>query len=93
MKPVPLEPTKRLPAVYLEWAAALAGMSGAALVAVCWHMEVAFVLYLVSNVAWIGFSLRHRIRGLLVQQVVFTATSLCGLWTWWLEPLLKGAAP
>ena len=93
MKPVPLQPTRRLPIVRLEWVAAVAGMAGAALAALYWHMALAYVLFMVSNVAWIGFSLQRRLRGLLVQQLVFTATSLCGLWTWWWAPLMQGAGP
>lgn len=76
----------------LEWVAALFGMAGALLLATPVHPAFGFGAFLASNVAWIAYSRRQRVRALLVQQLLFTLTSLIGLWNWWLGPLVLGAS-
>ncbi len=51
-----------------------------------------FVAFLASNIGWLAFS---WIRGhwfMFAQQVAFLLTSLLGIWTWLLAPLLGGSA-
>lgn len=74
----------------VEWLAALFGMTGAMLLATQFHPGWGFAAFLASNAAWINFSLQRRMRGLLLQQIVFALTSLLGLWNWWLGPLVLG---
>jgi nicotinamide riboside transporter PnuC len=76
----------------VEWIAASFGVAGALLLATNFHPAWGFVMYAVSNVGWIAFSLRRRLRALLAQQVVFMLTTLIGLWNWWLGPLLLGGS-
>lgn len=78
--------------VLVQWLAATFGMAGAMLLAMQIHPAWGFGAFLVSNCAWLAFASRQRLRGLLVQQIVFGLTSLIGLWNWWLGPLLIGGA-
>lgn len=41
-----------------------------------------FVLFLLSNVAWIVFGLLSHTTGMVVMQAGFTLTSLMGVWRW-----------
>lgn len=45
-----------------------------------------FVAFLASNVAWILFSEQAGHHWFLVQQAVFTFTSLLGVWRWLIQP-------
>ena len=72
----------------IETAAAVFGMLGAALLASAVHPGLGFAAFLVSNVGWLAFSAAHGHWRLFAQQCVFLLTSLVGLWTWWLAPLL-----
>ena len=77
--------------VIVETLAALAGITGAFLVAMPGLSAWGFAAFLLSNLGWLAFSASHRHWRMLVQQLVFLATSLLGLWNWWLRPLLGGA--
>ncbi|MBD9395762.1 hypothetical protein IB243_25795 [Acidovorax sp. ACV01] len=46
--------------------------------------------FIVSNLAWLASSAWSRQWPLHVQQWVFLACSLLGLWNWWLAPLGRG---
>lgn len=73
-------------AMFLQWAGCVFGVSGAALLAIHnRYSRYGWPLFLVSNVFWIGFALERSEDGLLVQQGFFTATSLLGLYRWWLR--------
>jgi hypothetical protein len=74
----------------IETTAAAFGMLGAALLATAMHPGLGFAAFLVSNLGWLVFSAGHRHWRLFAQQCVFLATSIVGLWTWWLSPLLAG---
>lgn len=78
------------PAPRTQMLAALAGMLGAVLVALPGHTAWGFAAFLVSNLAWLVFSAAGRHAWLFVQQLVFLASSVLGLWNWWLAPLLRG---
>lgn len=66
------------------------GMIGALLLALPGFPAWGFVAFLLSNLGWLVFSAANRHRALFVQQLVFLACSLLGLWNWWLAPLLAG---
>ena len=50
-----------------------------------------FVAFLASNVAWLTFSRNAGHWFFFAQQVVFTLTSLIGIWRWLLQPRLEAA--
>lgn len=74
----------------IEWLAAVTAVAGTLMLArkgprAGWG----FVFYLVSNAGWIASALHHGAWALLAQQAVFVATSLWGVWTWLVQPLLE----
>ena len=73
----------------LEILGAATGILGALLMATLANPAGAFGLFLVSNLAWLGFSYRRH-WGLFAQQGLFMASSLLGLWNTWLGPMLLG---
>lgn len=75
-------------ATAIETTAAIFGMLGALLLATAVAPALGFAAFLVSNVGWLAFGAAHGHWRLFAQQCVFLATSLVGLWTWWLAPLL-----
>lgn len=74
----------------IETTAAVFGMLGAALLASAVHPGLGFAAFLVSNIGWLTVSAWQRQWPLHVQQWVFLACSLLGLWNWWLGPLVLG---
>lgn len=70
----------------IESTAAVFGIAGSILVAVPGWTGPGFAAFLVSNLGWIVFSAVHRHWRLLAQQLAFLATSLLGLWNWWIAP-------
>jgi hypothetical protein len=68
----------------LEWMGAAFGVTGALLLAsnTAWS-PWGWVGFLCSNVMLIAFAVRKHFRGLLVMQMVFTTTSLLGIYRWW----------
>ena len=67
----------------LEWCGSLTGLAGAALLATnsSWS-GYGFLLFLVSNVAWITYAIKTRMWSMITMQVGFTATSLLGISRW-----------
>jgi len=73
-----------------EWSGTLFGVLGALLLAVNSRFSGwGFLLFLISNVFWIAFALMRELDGMLVMQLVFTATSLVGCWRWLVSPSLS----
>ena len=66
------------------------GVLGALLLAMPALPGWGFGAFLVSNLAWLVASARQRLWPLHLQQWVFLACSLLGLWNWWLGPLVLG---
>jgi nicotinamide riboside transporter PnuC len=67
----------------VEYFAAAFGIAGTLLLALNGKRAGwGFVAFLASNAGWIWFALEHGHRGLLMQQIAFTATSLLGIWRW-----------
>ena len=81
---------------YIEISAALMGVVGTLLLAGRSRLAGwGFVAYLVSNAGWLVFSWDMALWALFAQQLVFTACSLYGVWTWLVRPKLgraKGGA-
>lgn len=72
----------------IETFAALAGVTGAVLVAIPGLTAWGFVAFLVSNIGWMRWSAGGGHWRMFAQQLVFLATSLLGLWNWLLSPIL-----
>lgn len=72
----------------METTAAILGIVGALLLATALNPGLGFASFLGSNVAGLAFMAQRRHWRLFAQQAVFMASSLIGLWTWWLGPLL-----
>ena len=74
----------------IELISALMGMIGALLLATRSRFAGwAFVLWLISNVGWIIFGAGNQHIFFIIQQVVFTVTSLIGIYRWLVAPLLE----
>lgn len=75
----------------IEWLAALLTIAGAWLLASNTRRAAwGWVLFLAANGLWIAFALLQGYTGLLVQQLVLTATSLLGIWKGLIAPRLEG---
>lgn len=73
-----------------ELLAASAGLMGTLLLAFKSRASGwGFVLYLVSNVAWIGFAMEHGFWALAVQHAGFLITSVIGIWMWLVVPFVQ----
>ena len=78
----------------IELISALMGMIGALLLATRSRFAGwAFVLWLISNVGWIIFGAGNQHVFFIVQQVVFTATSLIGIYRWLIAPKVNPPVP
>lgn len=73
----------------IETLGAILGAAGAMLLA-CRSNRAGwgFVLFLLSNALWLAFAASAGHWRLFGQQVIFTATSLIGIWQWLLQPWL-----
>lgn len=72
---------------WTEYAGAALGILGALLLAVkSRYSGWAFVLWLASNVLWIIFGARGPHWGLVLQNLVFSITSMIGIYVWLLRP-------
>lgn len=66
---------------FAEWAGAIAGLTGAFLLATNSRVSrYGWILFLLANVCMIVFALLIEKRGLLVQQIGFTLSSMFGLY-------------
>ncbi len=77
-------------AILIETMAALTGVTGATLVAIPGLTSWGFAAFLLSNIGWLAFSHSNGHWRMFAQQLVFLATSLLGLWNWWIAPLMRG---
>lgn len=75
---------------FIELVSALTGMLGALLLATrSKYAGWAFVAWLISNVGWIVFGAGNQHWFFILQQLVFTVTSLIGIWNWLVRPRRK----
>lgn len=66
-----------------EWFGSIAGILGALLLAAnIQYSGYGWLLFLVSNIAWIVYALQSKIKSMLIMQLVFTSTSLIGIFRW-----------
>ncbi len=78
---------------FVEILSSLLGMVGAYLLASRnRYAGWAFVAWLISNVGWIVFGAGNQHWFFILQQVVFTVTSVIGIWQWLLKPLRERRA-
>lgn len=71
----------------LQWTGAVLGALGALLLALrTTASRWGWVLFLASNGFWIAFGICIDAQGLVAMQLVFTATSVLGLWRWLFRP-------
>lgn len=67
----------------LQWAGCATGAAGALLLALnIKHSGWGFVLFLVSNGFWTAYGIQTHAVGLITMQIVFTVTSLLGIYRW-----------
>lgn len=67
----------------MEWMGCALGVLGALLLATNTRWSpFGWVVFLASNVFWIGYAMASHAEGLLAQQFVFTGTSLLGVYRW-----------
>lgn len=75
---------------FMEWAGCAFGVAGSLILALNVRGSGwGFVVFLVSNAAWLAFGLAQGVYGLAVQHAAFTATSLVGVWRWMVRPRLE----
>jgi nicotinamide riboside transporter PnuC len=71
----------------VELAAAAFGILGTLLLALNGKRAGwGFVAFIVSNAGWIWFGVQTGHAGLIVQNLVFTGTSLLGVYVWLVKP-------
>jgi len=81
--PEPSALNKDLKPKILEWLGCITGVAGAFLLALNNEWSGwGFVVFLISNVFWITYGIITRTPGLITMQVVFTATSILGIYQW-----------
>lgn len=70
-------------ATRVSWIGSFAGVLGALLLALnmTWS-GLGWFAFLASNFAWIIYAVLQRVPSLLVMQLVFTSTSLIGIFRW-----------
>jgi nicotinamide riboside transporter PnuC len=67
----------------LQWAGCATGVAGAFILALnTKHSGWGFVLFLISNGFWMMYGIETKALGLVTSQVVFTLTSLIGIYRW-----------
>lgn len=71
----------------VEWLATAMSIWGAILNA---QLNIwGFYVFMVGNVFWVSFSIKHKHWGLLMTQIVFFALNIYGVYIWASTPLLK----
>lgn len=76
----------------LQWAGCATGVVGALLLALnTKHSGWGFVAFLISNGFWTAYGIQTEAPGLITTQVIFTATSLLGIYRWFVTapPMTK----
>jgi hypothetical protein len=69
--------------VLTQWMGSALGITGALLLAMNTPWSAyGWVSFLLSNFAWILFAYRNRVWSMLVMQLVFTGTSVLGIYRW-----------
>jgi hypothetical protein len=72
-----------IPLHVIEWAGSGLGLAGAALLSLNLRASrFGWLLFLLSNSAWIVYGIRVGAHGLVAMQIGFTLTSLVGVYRW-----------
>lgn len=70
----------------IEWCASLMSVIGAVMNA---QLNIwGFGVFILGNVLWMSFSVRHRHWGLFSTQIVFLVLNFYGIWIWMQNPAL-----
>lgn len=76
-------PVKVAQTKYIEWFGAGAGATGALMLAVNTPWSgFGWLAFLASNLAWIAYAAMRGVMSMLLMQLVFTTTSLIGIYRW-----------
>jgi hypothetical protein len=76
--------------VMIKWGGACFGVVGAGLLAIkCRASGFGFVAYLASNAFWLASAIAQDDKPMLLMQVVFTLTSMLGVYRWLMLPWIK----
>ena len=68
---------------HLDWIGSALGLGGAALLAAnTTGSEYGWLLFLLSNAAWIIYGVKNKTWSLVTMQVGFTGTSMLGIVRW-----------
>jgi nicotinamide riboside transporter PnuC len=68
---------------WTQWFGSFSGIAGALLLAMNTKSSpYGWVFFLASNLAWIAFALRTKVKSILLMQLVFLATSVLGAVRW-----------
>lgn len=74
----------------LQWLGCATGATGALLLATnTRYSGWGFLLFLISNGFWTLFGLQTHAFGLVAMQIIFTVTSLIGIYRWLISHNLK----
>jgi len=74
-----------VPTPVLEWVASVLGLSGAILFATNSALtKYGFILFMLSGMVFIVFSLRNKYWGLITMQFGFIAVDVVGIYNWML---------
>ena len=70
----------------IEWAAMVLSVVGAVMNA---QLSIwGFYVFMLGNILWASFSVKHRHWGLFVTQLIFFVLNVYGIWIWMQHPLL-----
>ncbi|CAB3754729.1 nicotinamide mononucleotide transporter [Paraburkholderia humisilvae] len=74
---------KARPLLLVEWGAAISGVVGSEVLAQKTdYSPYGWLIWILSNVLWIMFSIKRRTYGLLAMQVFYTGISIQGAMNW-----------
>lgn len=76
----------------IEWMGCATGIAGSLLLASRHRLAGwGFILYIVSNSAWMTYGILSKNVPMIVMQVFFMATAVLGTYNWLIKPRLRGA--
>lgn len=74
-------------ALSLQWLGCVTAAFGSLLLALQTKRSgYGWIAFLISNLFWIAYGLLTGAPGLVTQQIIFTCTSMVGIWRWLIKP-------